>query len=98
MTRGRRLRRGAAVLSAGLIGLAVSCGGPHTDAGAPRSMPQGESKPAAGNVYALAGKNDLSPSVAGQRWLVYVPNHTGNTVTVIDPRTYRVIDTYPVGA
>jgi YVTN family beta-propeller protein len=28
---------------------------------------------------------------------VYVPNTLSNTVTVIDPATYKVIDTIPVG-
>ena len=46
------------------------------------------------NIYAAAGKNMLSPAVKGQRNLVYVPNHSGGTVTVIDPTTYKVIDTF----
>lgn len=29
---------------------------------------------------------------------VYVPNSEGDTVDVIDPRTYRVVDRFPVGA
>jgi len=28
---------------------------------------------------------------------VYVPNSIGNSITVIDPATFKVIDTYPVG-
>jgi len=39
----------------------------------------------------------MSPKVAGQRELVYVPNHTDGTVTVIDPTTFKVIDTYASG-
>ncbi len=49
------------------------------------------------NVYADAGPNMLSPAVRGQLNLVYVPNHGSGTVSVIDPKTYRVIDTFPTG-
>ena len=38
--------------------------------------------------------NELSPKVAGIRELVYVPNHSSNTVSVIDPATYKVIKTF----
>jgi len=50
------------------------------------------------NVYAEAGVNMLSPAVRGQRSLVYVPNHGAGTVSVINPQTYRVIDTFRTGA
>ena len=50
------------------------------------------------NVYAEAGVNMLSPAVRGQRSLVYVPNHAAGTVSVINPKTYRVIDTFRTGA
>ena len=40
----------------------------------------------------------FSPAVAGDRPLVYVPNLRSNTVSVIDPQTYEVIDTIRVGA
>jgi YVTN family beta-propeller protein len=49
------------------------------------------------NIYAAAGSGDLSPRVAGIRPRVYVPNSESNTVSVIDPRTYKVVATYPVG-
>ena len=49
------------------------------------------------NVYADAGAGMLSAAVRGQRQLIYVPNLGSNTVSVIDPHTYRVIDTFPVG-
>ncbi|HMA45774.1 MAG TPA: YncE family protein [Frankiaceae bacterium] len=53
--------------------------------------------PARRNVYARAGAGMLSPAVRGQRALVYVPNHTGGTVSVIDPRTLKVVDTFASG-
>jgi YVTN family beta-propeller protein len=50
------------------------------------------------NLYSLAGTNMLSPSVAGALPRVYVPNLRSNTVSVIDPATQRVVDTFPVGS
>ena len=49
------------------------------------------------NIYAAAGPNMLSPAVRGVPYRIYVPNSGGSTVTVIDPATYRVIDTYQTG-
>jgi YVTN family beta-propeller protein len=49
------------------------------------------------NVYAATVGPELSPAVAGVRELVYVPNAMSNTVDVIDPRTYQIVDHYPVG-
>ncbi|MCW3845548.1 YncE family protein [Micromonospora yasonensis] len=53
--------------------------------------------PAAGNVYAAAGPNQLAPQVRGDRPLVYVPNTKSNDVWVIDPATYQVVDKFPGG-
>lgn len=39
----------------------------------------------------------LSDTARGARSLVYVPNTIANTVQVIDPKTFRVIGTYPTG-
>jgi YVTN family beta-propeller protein len=50
------------------------------------------------NVYAHDAANALSPEAAAARPLIYVPNSMSNTVTVIDPTTYRVIDQFDVGA
>jgi YVTN family beta-propeller protein len=50
------------------------------------------------NVYAHDGAGALSPATAGERSLVYVPNSMSNTVSVIDPTTYKVIDQFSVGA
>ena len=49
------------------------------------------------NIYAAAGPDMLSPAVRGVPYRIYVPNSGGSTVTVIDPATYRVIDTYQTG-
>ena len=48
-------------------------------------------------VYAADGAGALSAQARRARPLVYVPDSLSNDVKVIDPRTYRVIDTFPVG-
>ena len=49
------------------------------------------------NVYAHTGVGMMSPAVAGVPTRVYVPNSLSNTVDVIDPATFRIIDHYAVG-
>lgn len=49
------------------------------------------------NVYAADAPGKLSPVVKGFPSRVYVPNTNSNTVSVIDPATYKVIETIPVG-
>lgn len=49
------------------------------------------------DIYAADRPGMLSPVVQGDRNLVYVPNSLSNTVSVIDPATYKVIYTFPVG-
>jgi YVTN family beta-propeller protein len=49
------------------------------------------------NVYAATGAGMLAEHVKGHRELVYVPNTQDDTVSVIDPKTYRVIGTFPGG-
>jgi len=53
--------------------------------------------PDAGNLYSETGADKMSPAVAGALARVYVPNHTANTVSVIDPATLKVVDTFRVG-
>jgi YVTN family beta-propeller protein len=49
------------------------------------------------NIYASAGANMLSPVVRGMPYRIYVPNSGESSVTVVNPRTYRVIGTYQAG-
>ncbi|MGW5349164.1 YVTN family beta-propeller repeat protein [Streptomyces sp. NPDC004031] len=49
------------------------------------------------DVYAADRPNNLSPVVRAMPNLVYVPNSESNTVSVIDPKTYKVVRTIPVG-
>jgi YVTN family beta-propeller protein len=50
------------------------------------------------NIYAADTPTDLSPAVARDVPLVYVPNSVSNTVTEIDPATRQIVRTFPVGA
>lgn len=47
------------------------------------------------DVYAAT--RELSPAVAGQPTRVYVPNSESDTITVIDPDSFQIIDTFPAG-
>lgn len=47
------------------------------------------------DIYAANRK--LSPAVSEHRELVYVPNSESSTVSVIDPKTFQVIDTFSSG-
>ncbi len=49
------------------------------------------------DVYAADRPGRLSPVVRRFPSRVYVPNSESNTVSVINPHTYRVIDTFPAG-
>jgi YVTN family beta-propeller protein len=48
-------------------------------------------------VYAQAGAGMLSGAARGARSLVYVPESLDDHVSVIDPRTYRVVRRFAVG-
>ncbi|MGR8008183.1 YncE family protein [Streptomyces hypolithicus] len=49
------------------------------------------------DIYAADRPNKLSSVVKNFPSRVYVPNTNSNTVSVIDPKTYKVIETIPVG-
>ena len=49
------------------------------------------------DVYAHDFPNMLAPAARAARPLVYVPNSQSDTVDVIDPRTYRVVERFAVG-
>ena len=50
------------------------------------------------NVYAHDAAGMLSAPARGARPLIYVPNSMSNTVDEIDPRTFRVVRHFDVGA
>jgi len=69
-------------------------GGSRPDASALPGMPAvGDPN----DVYAADRPNQFSAVVRGMPYRIYVPNTRSNSVTVIDPVTYRVIATYQVG-
>ncbi len=49
------------------------------------------------NIYGHADANMFAPAVHSALPRVYVPNSLGNSVSVIDPKTYQVIDTFKTG-
>ncbi len=49
------------------------------------------------NLYSEVVADRMSAAVAGALERVYVPNRSANTVSVIDPATLKVIDTFKVG-
>src|SRR5256714_8132118 len=49
------------------------------------------------NIYAEDGANNLAPAAARAVPMVYVPNSRSGSVTVIDPKTYQVVRTFPTG-
>jgi len=50
-----------------------------------------------GNLYRETGANQFSPAVAQALERVYVPNRAANSVSVIDPVSLKVVDTFKVG-
>ncbi len=53
--------------------------------------------PEANNIYCDITLGHLSDAVAGALPRVYVPNHSSNTVTVINSTTHKIVETYRVG-
>jgi YVTN family beta-propeller protein len=49
------------------------------------------------NLYAHTRPSDLSPAVAGALPRIYVPNRVSGTVSVIDPKTLKVVGRFRVG-
>jgi len=88
----------ARTLSCTLL-LAAACRGDRRSAAAAHVVAADTTRPVeAVNIYAPAAAGLLSPRAAAARPLVYVPNSHDGTVTVIDPRTYRVLRTFKSGA
>src|SRR5579864_5622293 len=49
------------------------------------------------DIYAADHAGEFNPAVKNFPRRIYVPNTESNTVSVIDPETYKVIDTMRVG-
>jgi YVTN family beta-propeller protein len=83
--------------------LSAGCGGgpkPAPPTTHRRPPPRAAPAPAraARVVDVYAADRTLSPVVRHDLPRVYVPNSKSNTVSVIDPRTYKVVRTFQVGA
>ena len=69
---------------------------PHARSTAAAVAPRAPARAHVVNVYAHDGANMLSAATRGALQRVYVPNSESDTVDVIDPRTYKVVDQFPV--
>ena len=49
------------------------------------------------NIYSADAAGELSPVVRKFPSFIYVPNSGSNTVDVIDPKTYRIVNHFRVG-
>ncbi|WP_030024198.1 YncE family protein [Streptomyces monomycini] len=108
-----RTGRRAALLAVACALTAAGCGGgsgPEADGSSPgASTPASPAQAAKSllpgmpppldehDVYAADRPNKLAPQVKNFPSRVYVPNTGSDTVSVIDPKTYKVIETIPVG-
>jgi YVTN family beta-propeller protein len=54
-------------------------------------------RPSPLNVYAHTGAHDMNPATIGALPRVYVPNHSSNSISVIDTATLKVVDTLDAG-
>jgi YVTN family beta-propeller protein len=81
------------------LAIAAACRAEQKPAAAARAAaPDTARRADSVNLYAPAGAGRLAPRAAAAQRLVYVPNSHDGTVTVIDPRTYRVTRTFATGA
>ena len=63
-----------------------------------RRSPASSRRAATTNVYAADGPSAFHGAARHARQLVYVPNSQSNTVDVIDPHTYKIVEHFAVGA
>jgi hypothetical protein len=91
--------RGAVALVLGVCLLMAACSSSHPNtsqasrSGRVRPTPPSNST----NIYAAAGKDMLSPAVAGIPYRLYAPDSGGDGVDVIDPTAGKVLDHYKTG-
>src|SRR5947209_5221914 len=95
------------LLLSGLLiaGIPWACGaearpGPASLYAVPAASPVAAMPPVVdpANIYSETTAGHVSPTVAAALPRVYVPEHSGDTVSVIDPATLKVIDHYKVGS
>lgn len=88
---------GTPVTSAAATPTPTSANGPASPTGDPNLLPGMPALLSPTDVWAADRPNLMSPVVRGMPERVYVPNSKSDTVTVIDPTTYRVLKTVKVG-
>lgn len=59
--------------------------------------PTATGSPASVHVYAHTGRNQLTGAAVGAKPQIYVPDTLSNRVDVIDPATFKVVRSFPVG-
>jgi YVTN family beta-propeller protein len=87
------------------VALVLAACGHHSDGRAvvrprshsPTTRVTARAGPSPADVYAHTGVGQLSPAVAGVPSRVYVPNSEADTVDVIDPVSFRIVDHFAVG-
>jgi DNA-binding beta-propeller fold protein YncE len=102
------LKLASGVFAAALATFAAACGSGASHDPAPGRSVAGSARHAkrhrvpallsAHDVYAADRPGRLSPIARHFRSLVYVPNSKSNTVDEIDPRTYKIVRHFAVGA
>lgn len=88
---------GTPVTSAAVTPTPSSANGPASPTGDPNLLPGMPALLSPTDVWAADRPNLMSPVVRGMPERVYVPNSKSDTVTVIDPKSYRVLRTVRVG-
>jgi YVTN family beta-propeller protein len=88
---------GLLVLSALMMGVSASS---NTTPGAKAEVTPARGMPPVlepDNLYSETKVNQLAPEVKGDLERIYVPNLRSNSVSVIDPKTLKVVDSFKVG-
>src|SRR5690348_14726319 len=80
-----------------LLGLSLISAGKVSSEEMPATLPGMPPVQDPGNIYSSAGSNMFSLQVKDALARVYVPNSRDNTVSVIDQKTYKVIETLKTG-
>jgi YVTN family beta-propeller protein len=105
----RSSRRAAGLLAvAATAGLIAGCTSPKPDTAGQATAAKAASKrsaqanharavPGSADVYAHIGAGMMNQKWAADPYRIYVPNSLSDTVTEINPRTYKIIRTFPVG-
>jgi len=78
----------------------TAAGARRADAGRPAATPRPTTRRAPrspAGVYAHAGAGMLSPAIEDHPERIYVPNSESDSVSVIDPRTAKVVATFGAG-